>query len=159
MATLYKEKQRYTDVPNIIALSLLTLALIYGSYIAYLQPEQAPASSLVFIVLAVITGGALWWLTRLKMKVTINDKHIKFKVAPIHAKKRKIAWDEVEHCEIVETSPIAQLQGGNITFDQEKLFSFTGRNGLSITTTSGKHYFIGSSNPDEMKQALAGFSR
>lgn len=157
--TLYKEKQRYTDLPNLIALSILCIALIYGAYAAYVNPAQAPASPLVFLVFAAASGGLLWYLTRLKMKVTINENHIKFKVSPIHAKKRKISWDQVASCEVVETSPLAQLQGGNITFGSEKRISFTGRNGLSITTTDGQQYFIGSRQPDEMKQALAGISR
>lgn len=152
--TLYKEKQRYTDVPNLVALSLLLLGLIYGSYSAYVQPQNAPASPLVFAGLAVLVGGALWYLTRLRMKVTINEDHIKFKVSPIHAKKRKIAWNEVERCEVVETPAIAQWQGGNINFEYEKSVTFTGRNGLSITTTDGTHYFIGSRKPRELEDAL-----
>lgn len=153
--TLYKEKQRYTDVPNLIALTMLFFALAYGGYAAYVQPAKAPASPLVFIALAAITGGFLWWLSRLRMKVTINEKHIKFKVDPIHDKKQKIAWAQVESCELVTTSPLEQLQGGNITFDHEKRISFTGRNGLAITTTSGKQYFIGSRKVDKLKEVLA----
>jgi hypothetical protein len=75
-------------------------------------------------------------------------------MSPLPVTKRSIFWEEVEQCKIVTTSEAAQWSGGNITFNHEKRYSFNGRNGLSITTKNGDHFFVGCKNLKNLKHAL-----
>jgi hypothetical protein len=73
---------------------------------------------------------------------------------PWQRKKKKINWDNVKNCEIVRTSGMNQWHGGNISPSFERRYSFSGRNGMQITTYSGRKYFIGSQKLNELVDAI-----
>lgn len=148
----FKEKQAYNSKRDLIILGAIDLIIVAKAIIFISSGNYYNASFL--LVIASMIGASIWWLTRLKMNVTISDKNIKFKIYPLHDDKLSISWKEVEKCEIVETSEAAQWAGGNITFNQEKRFSFTGRNGLAIKTKKGDYYFIGCRQIGELQTAL-----
>ena len=151
---LFKEKQRYDNKLVLIILGLISLLAIVGGIKSLLKTPTHYYETIILFITALVIGVLIWWLTKLKMKVTISEKSIKFKISPIYLKKRSIPWKEIEECEIVKTSEAAQWSGGNITFKREKRFSFIGRNGLAIKTKKGEYYFIGCKKIAELQQAL-----
>lgn len=151
---LFKEKQRYTDKVNLTILGLIVLGAFIGAINALIQPEKNYAIAIFLFVTTLSFSLLIWWLTKLKLKVVINDKYIQFKLSPIHGKKRTIPWEDIDKCDIIKTPPAAQWSGGNITYNHEKRISLTGRNGLAIRTKKGEHYFIGCKNIEELRKAL-----
>ena len=151
----FKEKQEYRNKLNLIVLSIAALVVIIRGVAFLLTPLTNLYEAIFLFIIALIVGIFIWWLTRLKMKVTISDKNINFKMSPIHTEKISISWKEVENCEIIKTSKAAQWLGSNITFNHEKIFSFTGRNGLAIKTKKGDYYFIGCHKIIELQEALS----
>jgi|GEM_PF-666458 len=151
---LFKEKQRYNDKVVIAVLGMITLGAFVLAIKFLIQPEKNYATSILLLVLSFSFGLLIWWLTKLKLKVIINDKYIQFKLSPIHGTKRTISWEDIDQCDIVKTPPAAQWSGGNITYNHEKRISLTGRNGLALRTKKGENYFIGCKNIEELKKAL-----
>lgn len=88
------------------------------------------------------------------MKVRISKDDIRFKMTPWQSKYHKIRWRNVNNCSIVQTSPLAEWHGSNISFCNEKRFTLSGNNGISLTTKDGKKYFIGSRKLEELEQAI-----
>ncbi|MFK7935200.1 MAG: hypothetical protein AB8G22_16935 [Saprospiraceae bacterium] len=151
---IFKEKQRFSDRIILIALFIISLTSLLSALKHVSAPTANYANSIFLLVMFIVASVSLWWLTRLKLKVAISEDKINYKMSPVHSKKQSILWSKVKKCEIIRTSEAAQWSGGNITFNNEKRISLTGRNGLAITTKDGKHYFIGCKNIDGMQQAL-----
>ncbi|MCB0705333.1 MAG: hypothetical protein KDC34_08490 [Saprospiraceae bacterium] len=152
---LYKETSRYKG-PFFYGVTglLLILTSIRLFQLLFLS-NQIQTGEIIFSVL-ILGGlsGLLWYVTSLKMKLSITEKGIDYKLSPLHSRKKRIPWEEVESCEIVKTPILQQYQGGNITFNHEKRFSANGRNGLQIRTKDGDVYFLGSNRLQELKKTI-----
>lgn len=150
----FKEKHRYDDKPVLILLGIFGTAAAVSGVQFLLQNQQNYLRASVALATAIALGGLIWWLRSLRLKVSVSEKNIKYKLSPLHDKKRSVAWKDVEKCEIVKTPEIAQWSGGNISFNREKRISLTGRNGLALQTKEGENLFIGVKNVDELEKTL-----
>lgn len=151
---LFEEKQRYNDKFTIVILWIATLGTLLGAITFLIQSEKNYLNGIFFFAIALLLGVLLWWLKKLKLKVAISDKKIKFKMSPIQVKTQVILWNEVATCRVIQTPSAAQWSGANISFMPEKRTSLTGTNGLAIKTKSGEQYFIGCNNIEELNKAL-----
>lgn len=150
----FKEKSRYGDRVILGALSLAMLALLAVGVKNAFSPDFDWLYVGVCLAGTAFLGGIFYLLNRTRMKVSINDERIKFKVKPFHQKARRIDWDEVENCQIVRTNQTRQWTGGNVHQPGEAFISLVGRNGLSIRTKSGQQYFIGCKDVEGLESAL-----
>ncbi len=153
----FSEKQRFNDKLVFIFLWIGIGGALFGLAKSFINGELTLLSTITYLSIAAGLGFVFWWLKRLQLKISVNDKRIKYKMSPIHNKSQRIAWDEVASCEILRTPLAAQWHGSNIRYGGESWFSLTGRNGLSIETKDGRRFFIGCRNVDELATALDGF--
>ena len=150
----YKEKQRLRSILPLTLVGAGTLLAVYQSATSFLDPGIANWKTVVFAGLALGLGLLLRFLLRIRLKLSINQERIKFKMSPFHDKARKIGWDEVEDCELVKTHPLAPNHGSRIALGGERRFTLCGRNGLAIRLKDGRRYFIGCRDVDELGQIL-----
>ncbi len=152
---IYKEKQRVRANGMILMVIFLMGILLYSFFQSLFEHNwvftYVEWSSLALLLLL---GCFLWYLFRLKLNLAISKQGIHYKMSPWHNKKRKILWEDVHRCEIIKTPKMAQWHGGNITFNYEKRFSVSGRNGLLVTTKDGQQYFLGSRRLYALKNAV-----
>lgn len=150
----FKETQQYRNklIPIVLGLIALT-SIIKGIMFLFAATPQISSAVFLFVV-AIAIGVLIWWLAKLKLKIAVTEKNIKFKLSPLHAKKHYIPWKDIEECEIIKTSEAAQWSGKNITYNHEKRYSLTGRNGLAIKTKKGEYFFIGCKNISVLRQTL-----
>ncbi|MBR9921500.1 MAG: hypothetical protein GYB31_11730 [Bacteroidetes bacterium] len=154
---LYKETSRFKGLLFYGLTGLLFLLTAGRLTQLLLAGEQLTAAEWIFFLLTLLGLGALvWYVSRLRMKLSVTEKGISYKLSPLHSHKQRIPWEEVESYRIVKTPIAQQFHGGNITFNHEKRFSTNGRNGVEIHTRSGDVYFLGSNRPGELKKALKG---
>jgi len=154
MATLiYKEKQRYADKSMLLLLIIGTLSAVYG-LVGTLTTGMETGKALIYSLIALLLGGLFFFLRRLRLKVVVNDKKIKYKLAPFHSSSREIRWQDVASCKIVKTPLLAPNHGTKHRFGGEKRVTFHGRNGLSIRTKDGQKFFIGVKDIDGLREAL-----
>lgn len=159
MATkLHKEEQRFNDKVVMALLGTGIVGLLYGMVNNLLIEPTNLFKAGMFLTTALALGGWLFWLVRLRLKVKISDKSIKYQMAPFHTTNRKIKWKEVKKCSIVKTPKVAQWHGSNLSYGKESRFTLSGRNGLSITTKDGRKYFIGCRDVDGLQEAMQSFS-
>jgi hypothetical protein len=152
---VFKEEYSFDDKVLFALLGVGFGGAFFGLVNLFFSEQAAATKVFAYLITVFILGFLLWGLRQLKLKVSINDKRIKYRMFPLHDKTQRIAWDEVESCEIVKTPYFAQWHGGNIRFDRESWYSLTGRNGLSIKTKDGRSLFIGCRNVDKLKQYFA----
>jgi hypothetical protein len=151
---IFQEKQRFNDKLLYGLLGVGVAASLAGFAQSLSGAEVSLSHAAAYLGLILLLGGYGWWLSRLRLKVEVTDRYIKFKMSPFHAKARKIAWEDVVACEVVKTPRAALWHGGNIRFSGEANYSLTGRNGLSIITRDGQHFFIGCRDVDELSASL-----
>jgi hypothetical protein len=149
---IFKEEYSFDDKVLFTLLGAGFVGASLGLVNLFFSEHAATTKIFGYLISALILGFLFWGLRQLKLKVSINDKRIKYKMFPLHDKAQRITWEEVESCEIVETPYFAQWHGGNIRFNRESWYSLTGRNGLSIRTKDGRCLFIGCKNIDKLKQ-------
>jgi len=153
----FSEKQRFNDKLVFILLWAGIGGALFGLVKSFINGEATLLSTITYLSIVSGLGFLFWWLRRLQLKISVNNKRIKYKMSPIHNKSQRIAWDEVASCEILRTPLAAQWHGSNIRYGGESWFSLTGRNGLSVETKDGRRFFIGCENVDELAAALDDF--
>lgn len=103
-------------------------------------------------VLAVLAG--IFLISRTQLKTKVTSKGIKVRLSPFYRSKVKIPHSDVASYRLEKTEPFTIKTTKNLNSWFEKRFTLTGRNGISITTTEGDNYFIGSANPKALHKAM-----
>ena len=152
---LFKEKQQFKGWELLALIAFLMASVAYKLISELLQPSEAFGGTVgLSIGILAVLGFTLKYLLNLRLKIVVKEDHISFSMPPLQRSKEKIKWEDVTVCEIIKTPLLAQWHGGNISFNREKRYSFTGRNGVHLTTKNGEEYFIGSKKPDALKEAI-----
>lgn len=152
---IFKEEQRFRAY-DLVALLISVMLALMIILIREFHRLNEYGYAILFATLAVIgsLAYAIYYLFTLELKTTISDKSISFKIKNWHTKQHNIDLEQIEDCSLVKTPFITQLHGANIPCHNEQFYSFSGRNGVSLTTKDGHHYFIGSRRLNELEQAL-----
>ncbi len=151
---IYKEKQSFNDLGIQALIALGGLGALFAAAKAVWQGSADITYVLGCLAIAAGLGGIMWYLRSLRMKVSIDQKCIKYKLHPIHVKARKIDWEDVDSCVVVRSPKLSRWQGANLSYANEHFFSLSGRNGLSLTTKDGESYLIGCKNVDRLANSL-----
>jgi len=151
---LFKERQHSKSKDEIVIVFLFLILSIFALAKQLMYWDGFDSKVILSIVLIASLTFWLKILVTMKLKVSISEKSIKFKMDAIQSKSQKIKWKHIDELSIVRTPLFAQWHGGNITFDRTKKFTLSGRNGVSLTTKDGERYFIGSRRLDELENAI-----
>ena len=152
---IFKEKQHYHDTVVFAILGLGMAAMLYGVADSLLSgPAPNYTHAAFFGAVGLMLGLRLWWLSRLRLKVSVTAKNIKFRLSPLQQRSHKIPWEEVESCQVYKTPPSARWHGTNVHFGSEAWYSLNGRNGLAVETKDGHHYFIGCHDVDRLADSI-----
>jgi len=153
---LFKEKQYFlrSDLKWIAgALGLLALLIVIREY---LNPDfqMQPSDLIAGILTAGLILAAAWFLMRLKIKTTITEKGIEYKMFPFHNKKHIIPWDNIRQIRVLDIPRNSSWQDNYNSYMLQKKFTFSGRRGISVLTCDGEQIFIGSAKIEDLKNAL-----
>ncbi len=152
---IFTEEQKSKSWDMIAILSFLSIGLTYRfieqNFISGIENAMPISTFLPLLMLLLI---ALTYFIKVKLSVRMTKNHISFSYYPWKKKRQKIKWENVTHCEIVQTPQLAQWNGWNVHFSNENVFSLSGRSGLSLTTEDGNKFFIGSRNIKELSLAI-----
>lgn len=159
MATkILREEQRCRSL-NIFLMLLLFILLTVGALVkSFFVQSEGLITSYPFLILVLLALGGITWflLYRVKMEINVSKKGLNLRHYPMHPKKLKIKWDEVDDYEFVDTSDAAQWKGWDVHFSTfgEQYYSLCGRTGMRIHTKDGDHIFIGSKKLPKMKDKI-----
>ena len=152
----FKEKQQFRSYEVFLLIGFFTVGLFIKLIHEIGQVENSSLLSIAGIIIAL--AGMIWlgWiLTTIELKLSVNQKNLKFKFhSPIHNKAKKIPLDNIKYCQIIKTPLAVQWHGGNISFNRHASYTFQGRNGVYIETKDDAAYFIGCKNLDNLQVVL-----
>lgn len=152
---IFEENQRHTRWELTLLISLLSIGLTYRFIEQnFIAPVENAFSLSAFMLLMLILLATFSYFASMRLSVKVTDEFISFRYHPFQEKRHKIKWSEVTGYEIVQLSEVAQWNGWNVNFSQEKVFSVNGRNGISIYTKSGESYFVGSKDIEGLRKAV-----
>lgn len=149
----YVEDQRFRRW-DVLAFVTFLLALAIFRFIEglYLRDWQEFA---VAILCSSLLGITLYFLLSIRLIVKIDENKISYRYYPLHFRKHKIKWEEIEQCELVDTPVASELSGWAVRFaSDEKMFSVSGRRGLYLQLKDGREFFIGSKHLGELSRWL-----
>lgn len=151
----FTEKQRIKD-PLLLGafVALLAYSLFLFGREIFMNSFENPVVLTLLGVAVLVFGFGMWIVFHVRLKVDVTKKGITYKMSPLHTKKKKIKWDEVETCKVIETPKVAHMHSGNMKFWYEKKFTLSGRNGLAVITKEGDRYFIGTRETTELKKSI-----
>lgn len=152
--TIYKEEQQYRNWESIVFISILIAGLVYG--IVSGNAKNAMAISPMWLSACLVAlSGFLLYLLNIKLRVSVSDKSISYQYFPIHDKKKKVKINDIKFCAVVDPSTAETYTGRNLNFAvREQMYSVTGRRGLQVVLKNNKRLFIGSKNPQELKNRI-----
>lgn len=153
--TIFKENQRWNRPELITMIGFLAVLAAYRliEKLFFVSSTQFEVGVTFMILLGL--GLALFLIMNIRLRVSITDREIKFQYYPVHYKKVVLNWSDVESCELVETSLMAELSGQNAHFSvKERYYSVSGRTGLRLSLKTGQTIFLGTRHPRKLKEAL-----
>ncbi|MDW7694816.1 hypothetical protein R9C00_08685 [Flammeovirgaceae bacterium SG7u.111] len=155
---VYREEQRYGKLQAVFASLLLATSSFFYIDAVIHQSEKQPVPAFVLGLGIIVAAGLLVYIRASRLTTEVSKKKVFCSVSPFQKEKKKIKLKEIESIEVMKTPLLAKLNGWNIQFetmeDQEHKFSLMGRNGLSITLKNGEQYFIGSKQPEKLKEVI-----
>ncbi|MCB0557442.1 MAG: hypothetical protein H6573_10200 [Lewinellaceae bacterium] len=154
--TCYKEEQRFRRWEVFALLALLMIGASYHFIDLYLSGGNDPLLlTLQYILIALILTGTLAYLWSIRLILKIDKEGIQYQFFPLHYRKHKIKWEEIENIEFIDTPLSAELSGWAVRLGTwERMFSVSGRTGLSLILKNGQQLFLGTQHPGELKAAL-----
>lgn len=149
----YKENQKFRKWDMILLLLVLISGVGYRLAQSLLIGADNNTAMMGLVLLSLV--GLLLYALNVRLRTKVTTKGIQFQYFPLHYKSQKIAWNQIQACEIIETPLVAQLSGWGINNSlQERAFSLSGRTGLRLTLNSGEKIFIGTQNPKRLFKVM-----
>ncbi|MCP9234891.1 hypothetical protein [Lewinella sp. JB7] len=142
--TYYKEEQRFRNPGLLILLFLMTGLVGYRIGMSVFAGADAREWAMTgLIALAIATGWYMVYRSRLRIK--INDKHLKVRLKGVLGRKLKLPTSEIVDCKFVDVAPSARWSGALAHPSSSfSCIDFGGRRGVCIRMRNGQTYFIGS---------------
>jgi len=151
----YFEKHRSQQYDLIAALALLLTIIVGLGYRTFLEPTPSWVKLSIIGFGVLIVGAQLLHHLRARQEIRVTRKKLKVDQYSLISRKARIPLSEIEKIDEVSYPVFAQRYGGSGWLCNERFLSLIGRNGLAITTRSGKRFFVGSRTPDQLYEALA----
>jgi hypothetical protein len=103
---------------------------------------------LLFLLLVGLFGSV-------KLNTLIDEFGVAYRFIPFQIKFRKIAWTEIESCEVVKYDPMRDYGGWGIRVGKKgKAYNISGDKGLQLTLKNGKHFLLGTQKEQTLKDFL-----
>ncbi|MCO6487792.1 MAG: hypothetical protein J5I98_05200 [Phaeodactylibacter sp.] len=153
----FTEEQRFRRWDVFALLVALMASASYHFAELYLSGAyETSLLTLQYTLITIILAGAAAYLWSIRLILEIDKKGIRYQYFPRHYRKHRIKWEEIEHVEFIHTPVMAELSGWAVRLGTwERMFSVSGRTGLSLSLKNGQQLFIGTKHPGELKDALA----
>ncbi len=152
----FKETQRYRHWEVIALLAILSLGTAVRLVVTTVSGEAASNGNLflgIFLLASLVL--TLAYFLKVRMKVKVDKKGVKYSIYPWQNSKQKIRWEEVENFEIVELPEQAALSGWSVQYGSRTRGWNMGKNrGLRLDLRNGEHYFLSIENLDDLEDIL-----
>ncbi|MCB0597095.1 MAG: hypothetical protein H6557_14985 [Lewinellaceae bacterium] len=154
--TNFKEEQRFRRWEVFALLVLLLIGVSYHFIELHVSGIYDPSVlTLQYALIVLILTGSLAYLWSIRLILKIDKEGIHYQFFPLHYRKHKVKWEEIENLEFINTPVSSELSGWAVRLGTwERMFSVSGRTGMSLKLKNGKQLFIGTQHPDELKSAL-----
>ena len=110
---------------------------------------------LVFILVFIFELTLFILFASLNLTTCIDRNGIRYRFFPFQLKFRTLAWEEIEHAEVLKYDPIRDYGGWGIRYGKKgKALNVSGKMGLKLDLKNGKHLLLGTKKEQELKDYL-----
>lgn len=152
----FKETQRFQNWGVLGLLAVLTLGTTIRLGASIISGAESQSHNIILGGLLLVSLLAiLAYFIKVRMKVKVNEKGIKYSIYPWQSNKQKISWEEVKNYEIVDLPQQAALSGWAVQYGMHSRGWNMGSNrGLHLELRNGECYFLSIKNLDELEDTL-----
>lgn len=157
---LFTERQKFKQWWLWLILLVINALFLFGVFKQVISGQQfgdKPMSNIGLL----LTTGLVILLTILfinfRLDTQIKKDAIYVKFFPFHLSFKRYTWDKISKSFVRQYSPITEYGGWGLRiglFGKGKAFNVSGDKGLQLEFTDGKKLLIGTSKPNELKEAL-----
>ena len=113
-----------------------------------------PMSNTVLIIYAVFFFFFSLWFLRMRLRTEIDSEGIQWKFFLLEFKAHFLSWDEIEDYEVSKYKPLSFGGWGIKSSQKTKVYSTSGNYALKLKLKNGRYIYIGTQNPEELKDVL-----
>ncbi|MBL4592466.1 MAG: hypothetical protein JKX68_01465 [Flavobacteriales bacterium] len=162
MATLFKEKQKFTQILIWIFLIGITSFWLYTKFITFYLKEpfgnMQPTDN-AFHFVDVIIGLLLLLFLTANLKTKFKDDGIYYKFFPLQWSYKCIKWSEVKSMEVRQYKPLKEYLGWGIRISTSgTAYNVKGNKGLQLILKNGKRILFGTQHPNKMREVIKNIS-
>lgn len=157
---LFTERQRFKQWwlwLILIAANVLTLYGVFKHVVGEQQVGNKPMSNTELLITCGLTLIPIILFITFRLDTQIRGDGIYVKFFPFHLSFRQYTWDKIAKSFIRKYNPIGEYGGWGLRFGffgRGRAFNVSGDQGLQLEFSNHKKLLIGTTKPDELKEAL-----
>lgn len=155
----YYEVQRFNRILNSLIIGILLFISWYSFYIQIVTGipfGNNPAPDFAVILIAAVFGILFpAFFIVLKLEISVDDRHLRFRIYPVHIRFRETALSEISAAEEVKFRPIMEYGGWGIRFRRNiRAYTMRGNEGVMLTLADSRQILLGSQNTGMLLKAI-----
>lgn len=152
----FKETQRYQHWEVIALLAILSLGTAIRLVTTAISSTPGDINNLMLgVFLLVSMSLMLVYFLKVRMKVKVDDKGVKYSIYPWQKSKHKIKWEDVVNFEIINLSEQTALSGWTVQYgSRTRGWNMGNHRGLRLDLRNGENYFLSINNLEDLEDIL-----
>lgn len=160
---LYYERQRMPWF-WVIFLLPINILFIYGLIKQLILNKpwgNNPMSDTVLIIVSILVFLFSVLMFTIKLETIITQEGIYIRFHPFFIRYKFYSWSEINKVEVKKYSPLKHYGGWGFRFgiNGSTAFSIRGRIGLELILNNNRKVLIGTTNPQELQEAISLFRK
>ncbi len=157
----FKEEKRFRHRAFYVLLGLIFLG---ASYRLVEQIVLAPVVSwgmvAAFTGMILVSALMIYLLSSVRFVTVVSKKGIKYQLYPLHFKRQKVKWDDIEEYKVVKLPRKDAWSGWNLYYSSDfNNYGFGEHKGLFVKLKNGENIFLGIEHEDELKKNIKKLAR
>ncbi|TVQ50596.1 MAG: hypothetical protein EA362_02125 [Saprospirales bacterium] len=153
----FKEERRFRNWEFYALLGFIILGALYRVLEQFVFVEATNWASIgVFTGIALIAASIIVLIYKIKLVTVVSKKGIRYQLYPLHSKKRKVNWDQIEEYRVVDAPAKNRFSGWNIYYNTDsKTYGFGETRGLYVKLKDGENLFLGIESKKNLEESIA----
>ncbi len=157
----FKEERRFRNWEFYMLLGFIIVGAMYRVLEQFLFVEATSWSAVgVFAGIAFVAASIIYLIYRIRLVTVVSKKGIRYQLYPLHSKKRKLNWDQIEEYRVVDTPAKNRFSGWNIYYNTDsKTYGFGETRGLYVKLKDGENLFLGIESKSDLEKSIASLAK
>ncbi len=157
----FKEEKRFRHRAFYVLLGLIILGASYRLVEQFvLAPVVSWGMVAAFTGMIMVSALIIYLLSSVRFVTVVSKKGIKYQLYPLHFKRQKVKWDDIEEYKVVELPRKDAWSGWNLYYSSDfNNYGFGEHKGLFVKLKNGENIYLGIEHEAELKKNIKKLAR